>query len=72
MTTAQWYRVLLEKEITMVEIDDQTMQYINSRTELASPNTDWELTWKRARLKGLGWFRSYKLLMEASSQNLAL
>ena len=54
MTTAQWYRVLLEKEITMVEIDDQTMQYINSRTELASPNTDWELTWKRARLKGLG------------------
>ena len=30
------------------------MQFIKSRTELASPTTDWELTWSRARLRGLG------------------
>ena len=54
MTTAQWYRVLLAREVTMMEIVDQPMQYISCRTELASPNTDWELTWRRARLKGLG------------------
>ena len=54
MTTAQWYRVLLEQEVTMVEAENNTMEYIRSRTELASPGTDWELTWRRARLKGLG------------------
>jgi hypothetical protein len=54
MTTAQWYRVLLEKEVTMVETDNQEMQFISSRAELASPNTDWDLTWRLARLKGLG------------------
>ena len=30
------------------------MEYIKSRAELAAPNTDWESSWKRARLKGLG------------------
>ena len=54
MTTAQWYRVLLEQEVTMVEAENNTMEFIRSRTELASPGTDWELTWRRARLKGLG------------------
>lgn len=54
MATAQWYRVLLEKEVTMMEAEDQTMEFIKSRTELASPNTDWELTWGLARLRGLG------------------
>ena len=54
MSTSQWYRVLLEKEVTMVETDDHNMEYIKSRAELASPSTDWELTWTRSRLKGLG------------------
>ena len=52
MSTAQWYRVLLEHEVIMEE--NNTMEYISSRSELASPGTDWELTWRRARLKGLG------------------
>ena len=45
MTTAQWYRVLLEQEVTMVETEDNSMQYIRSRAELASPNTDWDTCW---------------------------
>ena len=54
MTTAQWYRVLLEQEVTMVQVDANTREFIKSRAELLSPNTDWELSWRRARLKGLG------------------
>ena len=69
MSTSQWYRVLLEKEVTMAETDDHNMEYIKSRAELASPSTDWELTWTRSRLKGLGseatsflWKLLYKIL----------
>ena len=54
MTTAQWYRLLVEKYITMEEDRDNRMQFINTRTELAFPMIDWESTWRRARLKGLG------------------
>ena len=54
MTTAQWYRVLLEKEVTMVDTENNDMEYIKCRSELASPNTNWELSWSRIRLKGLG------------------
>ena len=28
--------------------------FISTRNELASPTTDWERTWRLARLKGLG------------------
>ena len=54
MTTAQWYRVLVEQEITMVNTDTAGSEYIKSRAELASPETDWEKTWRLARIKGLG------------------
>ena len=54
MSTAQWYRALLEREVTMAEGDNNTMEFIKSRVELASPDTDWEESWRRARLKGLG------------------
>lgn len=54
MTTAQWYRVLVEDNITMQEKEDKTRDFIPSRAELASTNTDWPNTWRRARLKGLG------------------
>ena len=54
MTTAEWYRVLLELEVTMVDTETNSMEYRKSRSELSSPSTDWELTWGRARLKGLG------------------
>ena len=54
MSTAQWYRVLVEQDITMVEPENSPMEYIKTRPELASPSTDWETSWRRARLKGLG------------------
>jgi hypothetical protein len=54
MSTADWYRVLVEKEITMVEPDNSPGEFIRSRAELASVNTDWENCWRRARMKGLG------------------
>ena len=50
MTTAQWYQVMLEKEVTM----DNNNEYTMCRAELASPGTDWKACWRRARLKGLG------------------
>ena len=53
MTTAQWYRVLLEQQVTMVE-EDNCMEFIKSRAELASPGTDCESNWRKARLRGLG------------------
>ena len=54
MSTAQWYRILVEQNITMVEQEDNTRKYVMSRIEAAAPDNDWELTWKRARLRGLG------------------
>ena len=54
MTLAQWYRVLLEQEVTMVETDENNREYIKSRAELLSPSTEWETSWRRARLRGLG------------------
>ena len=40
MSTAQWYRALLDKEVTMAEGDNNSMEYIKPRVELASPDTD--------------------------------
>ena len=54
MSLADWYRLLVEMKITMVEAEDGTREYIKSRAETASPETDWEVSWRRARLKGLG------------------
>ena len=49
-----WYRVLVEQEVTMVNTDTARSEYIKSRAELASPETDWKESWRLARLKGLG------------------
>ena len=54
MSTAQWYRVMLEKEITMEEPEGMPREYIKCKAELRSPGTDWELSWSLSRLKGLG------------------
>ena len=54
MSTSQWYRLLLEQSTTMEENEDNSRHYIKTRSEIASSNTDWELSWRRARLKGLG------------------
>ena len=54
MTTSQWYRVILEDEVTMYEPEDSPREYNLTKAELASPNTDWVTSWARARLRGLG------------------
>ena len=33
---------------------ETTRKYIRTKVELASPVTDWERSWRLARLKGLG------------------
>ena len=54
MTEKQWYRVLLEDCCTMESDEDGQSNYIPLRIELASPSTDWENSWRLARLRGLG------------------
>ena len=54
MTEGQWYKLLVEDKITMEVEDEQSRKLVLCRAELASPTTDWETTWRRARLKGLG------------------
>ena len=54
MTEGQWYGLLLEDHVTMEEVDGQGRNYVPCRVEAACPGNDWEVRWKRARLKGLG------------------
>ena len=54
MSLADWYRLLVEQEITMVEPNDGPREFIKCRAETASPDTDWGVSWRRARIKGLG------------------
>jgi hypothetical protein len=53
MSESQWYQLLLEDKVTM-EVRDLQRQLIMCRVELGSPSTDWDVTWERVRLKGLG------------------
>ena len=53
MTEKQWYKVLLEKKVIMVE-SERSQQLIPCRAELKNPELDWETTWPRIRLSGLG------------------
>ena len=54
MTQKQWYNLLIEDCCTMEYKMDGTRQYISTKVELASPQTDWEVSWRLARLRGLG------------------
>ena len=54
MTISQWYRVLIEDQVTMVQENDNPREFIMSRSELISSSTDWSTSYRRARLKGLG------------------
>jgi hypothetical protein len=49
MTTAQWYRLLLEQHMTMVDPVNQPLTLRQCRVELASPVTDWNIVWRRVR-----------------------
>ena len=54
MTERQWYRLLVEENVTMEESESGEQKYIACRVEIASPGTDWETSWRLARLPGLG------------------
>ena len=53
MSEKQWYRLLLE-DYSIMEENDLVKKYKKCRVELASPDTDWERSWRLARLSGLG------------------
>ena len=55
MTKRQWYKLLVEDNITM-EKDDETSprRFIPCRVEQACPGIDWDTSWRLARLPGLG------------------
>ena len=54
MTEGEWTRCLTEDYVTM-EIDsgDGNRLFLPSRAELASPTTDWELSWHLCRQQGM-------------------
>ena len=54
MSNAQWYQLLVEQEITMMEPEDSPRKFIECRVERMSPTTSWETSWRRVRLRGLG------------------
>ena len=54
MQEGMWYQFLLEEGVTMEEIDGQTKTFIPCRAEKSSISTNWEISWYRARLRGLG------------------
>ena len=51
MTSGQWYRVLLESNVTMISDTNQTFK--PCRTESKNPQVDWESVWSLANLDGL-------------------
>ena len=76
MTEKQWYQLYLEDFCTMEEQENAQRCFIPTRNELSSPSTDWETSWRLARLKGLGpenttfLFRlGHKLLVTKERQN---
>ena len=65
LSTANWYRLLVEQEVTMHEAINSTWEYISCRAELASPTTDWENSWRRNQTVR-SWNRSHKFYLESS------
>ena len=53
MTEKEWYTLLLEENCTMEMVGDRE-EFIKCRVERVSPGTDWENSWRLARLPGLG------------------
>ena len=54
MSVKQWYRHLLETNVTMEKVDDEgRMMAKLCKVEERDPNTDWQLSYHLGRLKGL-------------------
>ena len=54
MSIKQWSQLLVEDNVTMATLPDNTMEYIPCKAELVNPSTDWKTSWHLARLRGLG------------------
>ena len=54
MSIKQWSQLLVEDNVTMATLPDNTMEYIPCKAELVNPSTDWKSSWHLARLRGLG------------------
>ena len=52
MTKGQLYQILLE-DVLKEELTDG-LRFIPCRAEIANTENDWETSWRRMRLKGLG------------------
>ena len=50
MTTKQWYKFLVEREVTMLPINNEPPQLRPCRVELANPDTNWTDVWSKVRL----------------------
>ena len=54
MTVQQWYRYLLENNVTMEKVDDEgRMKAKLCKVEEREPGINWQLSFQLARLKGL-------------------
>ena len=53
MSSKEWYRVLLEDNLTMETKENGQRTYIRCRAEVQHPCNDWENSWRLARLYGL-------------------
>ena len=69
MTTKQWYKFLVEKEVTMLPINNEPPQLRPCKVELANPDLNWTDVWSKVRLpylssevKTFTWKLLHKLL----------
>ena len=53
MSSKDWYRVMLEENLTMETTENGERRLIRCRAELQHPHNDWENSWRLARLQGL-------------------
>ena len=54
MTEAEWYHLLLEENVTKEQDEEQVKTFRKCRVETANMENDWETSWRRMRLRGLG------------------
>ena len=54
MSTAQWYRIILERDVIIENYVQNREIYKMCKAETTCSEAKWEQVWRRARLKGLG------------------
>ena len=54
MTTSEWTTFLVEENVTMTTLPDQTRDFLPCKAELTQPINDWQKTWYLARMNCYG------------------